>query len=361
MATMKDVAKMVGVSQATISYAYSRPHKISTVRREIIMKAAEDLGYPGPHIAGQLLKSGRIGAAGLMVTGSLSYAITDPSAQMVLKGIAEVGDFRNIPLTIFPLQENQVPESVQDKEKVPIPAASPVLRGLVDGLVVYAVPEDNGLFHDVLRKRLPVVAIDGPIVHGVPHVAIDDQRASAELMRFALQFGHRNIAIILDRLTRSEGAHFIEADQLHNSPYNVSRNRLRGYCNAIDGHDIDLGSITIADAGGFDRNHARSAIDLVLEKTIPTLVVCMTDVQAIWVGRRLQERGFNIPEDISLVGFDDNPSAEDFGLTTVRQPMIEKGHVAAQMLMDLLTGTKPKNNFLRTELIVRSSIGPCKP
>lgn len=86
MVTMRDVARAAGVSQAAVSYAFSRPEKLSAAQRERVLQIAEELGYTGPHSVGRTLRTGQVGALGLMVTDSLPYAFDDPATAALLRG-----------------------------------------------------------------------------------------------------------------------------------------------------------------------------------------------------------------------------------------------------------------------------------
>ena len=357
---MKDVAKAAGVSQAAVSYAYSRPEKLSAEQREYILAVASSLGYPGPNIAGQTLKGGRIGAVGVMVTGSLSYAMSDPSALMVLRGIAEVGEFSEMPLTIVPLQQAQRGHKIDVSafQGAPIPITSPVLRGLVDGLVVYALQDDNPIVFEIVKRGLPCVTIDSPIVPDVPYVTINDRTAAHIIFSHLLELGHRDVTIVADRVTRQDKLGVVPRARIFDTPYRVTRERLLGYCDAAQQHGLDFRNFLIIEAGGFDRQSAEAAVKLALEKSRPTALLGMDDLLAVAALDVLKEKGIAVPSQMSVVGFDDNAAAEIRQLTTIRQPMIEKGRVAAQLLMDLLAGNHPRSVTLPTELVVRSSTAP---
>ena len=96
MVTMKDVAKAAGVSQASVSYAYSGSPRVSAPQRDQIFAVAAKLGYTGPNIAGSSLRLGRIGTVGVLVPGSLALAVEDPSTMLLMKGIVEVGELADV-------------------------------------------------------------------------------------------------------------------------------------------------------------------------------------------------------------------------------------------------------------------------
>jgi DNA-binding LacI/PurR family transcriptional regulator len=357
MVTMRDVASAAGVSQASVSYAYTRPEKLSGEQREYILSVATRLGYPGPNIAGQSLKGGRIGAIGVMVTDTLAYALEDPSALMVLRGIAEVGEFRDMPLTIVPLQQAERGRHVDVAafRKSPIPITSPVVRGLVDGLIVYALPDDNRVFHELRKRNIPMVTIDGPIASDVPYVTIDDRTAAAQIFSHVLALGHQEITVLVDRLTPALNSGLVSRAKIQESHFRVSRQRLLGYQDAAQQYGFDFRRIKIVEAGGFNRLSAIRAVDVALHSGRPTALVGVNDLLALAAMDRLTERGMEVPKDMTVVGFDDNPQAAVRGLTTIRQPMIEKGKVAARLLMDLLDGKPAVSEVLKTEFILRDT------
>src|SRR6476660_6731329 len=136
MVTMRDVAKAAGVSQASVSYAYSGSPRISPGLREQIFAIATELGYTGPNIAGSSLRLGRIGTVGVLVPGSLALAVEDPSTMLLMKGIVEVGELADVALTLLPVDRLRT-------QTVPGTIMPAVLRGLVDGVVMHALPDDH--------------------------------------------------------------------------------------------------------------------------------------------------------------------------------------------------------------------------
>jgi DNA-binding LacI/PurR family transcriptional regulator len=360
MVTMRDVARAAGVSQASVSYAYTRPEKLSDEQRGYILTVASKLGYPGPHIAGQSLKGQRIGAIGVMVTGTLKYALEDPSALMVLRGIAEVGEFSEMPLTIVPLQQAERGRGVDMSafRKTPIPMASPVVRGLVDGLIVYALPDDNHVFREMVSRKLPMVSIDGPMADEVPFVTIDDRKAAERVFSHILELGHRQIAVLVDRLTPALQHGVVSRANIEESLFRVSRERLLGYQDAARKHGLDFRSVKVIEAGGFHHEAAVRAAELALEAGSPTALVGVNDLLALAALDVLAARGIDVPGQVSVVGFDDNDQAVARGLTTIRQPMIEKGRIAAQLLIDALAGGEVSSQLLPTEFVLRGTTAP---
>jgi DNA-binding LacI/PurR family transcriptional regulator len=354
MITMKDVARAAGVSQAAVSYAYTRPEKLSDSQREAIISTAAAMGYPGPHIAGQSLKGQRVGAIGVMVTDTLRYAFTDPSSVSALQGIAEIGDFQEMPVTIVPLHQVERETDVSLYKSRSLPFASPVLRGIVDGLIVHALPDDSRIVAELLKRKFPLVAIDGPLLPGVPAVTIDDRGAAARIAAHVISKGRRDIAILVDRLTPGNpGGRFDEA-KIATSTQRVMRDRLLGYRDAILSAGLDFKRVFLVEVGGFSDEESVRAINLVLDAK-PNAILAASDVLALQAIDMAQKRGLKIGEGIAIAGFDDIQQASQRGLTTVRQPLVEKGREAARMLKRLLDGKATPSVELPTELIVRAS------
>src|SRR5262245_36398660 len=193
MVTMRDVAKAAGVSQASVSYAYSGSPRVSAAQRDQIFAVAAKLGYTGPNIAGSSLRLGRIGTVGVLVPGSLSLAVEDPSTMLLMKGIVEVGQLADVALTLLPVNGAELAAGHR-------PTKPAVLRGLVDGVVLHCLPNDHPVVDAVIARRIPAVAIDSPRLPNLPYVTIDHRGAGVEQMNHVLQLGHKRIGIISDRM-----------------------------------------------------------------------------------------------------------------------------------------------------------------
>ncbi len=342
---MHDVARAAGVSQAAVSNVYNQPHKVSTSRRELILKVAADLGYAGPNPAGRSLRTGRVGALGLLLTESLHYAFDDPATVELLKGISEVGEMAEVALTLLPL--------VGDER---LAAGSGVLvAGSVDGFLAYAIPEGHPSFEIAVGRGLPVVVIDGPNTSGLPSVGINDTAGAVVVAEHVLQQGHSRIGIMVDRLAPDGKKGRVSAARIRSARDYVMRERLAGYNEAFRHHCLPWSSAYVLEAGGFDYQASRAAARYLLDSADVTAVIAASDVLALALMDELEDRGLAVPHDMSVVGFDDIPSAARRGLTTVRQPLIDKGRQAAQLLIDLIGGQSGRSITLSTELVVRSS------
>ncbi|WP_203599643.1 LacI family DNA-binding transcriptional regulator [Streptomyces sp. SID10853] len=343
---MRDVARAAGVSQAAISYAFSRPEKLSAPQRERILQIADELGYAGPHSVGRTLRTGQVGALGLMVTDSLPYAFDDPATAALLRGIAEVGEVSETALTLLPcpLESERLTRN-----------SGVLLRGLVDGFLAYALPEGHPAVETVLRRRLPVVVIDGPNPGGLPWVGIEDREAARSAAAHLLALGHRSVGVLVDRLVPDGCSGPVAPARQRAARDRVMRERLAGYAAAFRAAGLPWEEVTVIEAGGFHEAASLAAAGALLETGPLTAVLAGTDVLALAAMRTAGSRGLRVPEDLSVIGFDDLPGAAGAQLTTVRQPLVEKGRRATQLLLDVIAGAEPEEILLPTELVVRAT------
>lgn len=352
MVTMKDVAKAAGVSQAAVSYAYSGSPRVSARGREQIFAVAAELGYTGPNIAGRSLRLGRIGTVGVLVPGSLATAVEDPSTALLLRGIVEVGELADVALTLLPVDRAGL-----TTEQRPVQPA--VLRGLVDGVVMHCLPNDHPVVGALLNRRIPAVAVDSPRIPNVPYVTVDHRSAGAEQMNHVLAQGHRRVGIIADRLGRATVAgprQFSDVDPVTET---YLQERLAGYRDAITAAGVRGIDVSLVESADIDmRSGMAAAQQLLVGSARPTAIVATSDVHAVAALRVLAMQGISVPGAMSVIGFDDAPIAELMGLTTIRQPLREKGEAAATMLLDLIDGRSRRRSVKPTELVVRSSTGP---
>src|SRR3982074_586147 len=161
--TLESIARQMGVSKMTISNAYNRPDQLSPELRERILDTAHGLGYPGPTPLARPFRRARVGAVGMVFDSPISFAISDPAAALIVRGLASVCEMEHSGLLLVP----GVPGSEAGKD---------LLRtALVDGFVFYCDYEDDPRL-EVLRDRgMPYLLVDAPRRAGVSWVGIDDR------------------------------------------------------------------------------------------------------------------------------------------------------------------------------------------
>lgn len=351
---MKDVAVAAGVSQPAVSYAYNKPSEISEAQREHIFKVAKRLGYPGPNVRGRSLRSGRVGAIGLMIMDELPYAFVDPSTLGLLRGIGEIGELANTALALFPLQKD-IANNADERG-----GESLAVRGFVDGLIAYSLPDNYPVVEMARKQGIPLVVVDAPVIANVPFVGIDDHGSGIAQMRHLLQLGHREIGVIADRLRPDGFKGRVTVERFAQSTEHVVRARIDGYLTAAKDFGIGFDELVIIEAGSFDYASGDWAAHSMLDTKQITGVATTSDVMASSMLKVAKQRGVVVPHELSVIGFDDIPEAAGLELTTIRQPLIEKGRQAARLLHQLLEGTLNKQSssarvVLPTELVVRGT------
>jgi DNA-binding LacI/PurR family transcriptional regulator len=198
MVTMKDVARAAGVSQPAVSYAFNRPDQLSTEVREHILQVASDLNYAGPDPVGRGLRRGSVGAIGLMITDSLPYAFDDPATVQLLRGVAEVGEMSEVMLTLLPLRS-----AAEAEDPAAVEAGQARMSGasLVDGFIVYSLPDGHRAVDAALARGLPTVVVDAPSGLGGSYLGIEDRLAARQAAEHLIGLGHRRIGVLMDRLS----------------------------------------------------------------------------------------------------------------------------------------------------------------
>ncbi|MCG3754750.1 LacI family DNA-binding transcriptional regulator [Amycolatopsis sp. Poz14] len=346
MVTMREIARAAGVSQAAVSYAYNRPAKLSETQRRHILDTAARLGYAGPNVLGAGLRAGKVGAIGVMVMDSLEYAFTDPSTRALLEGIAQSRKFDDHALTLVPLPRSPVAAD----DGLPDQAA---LQGIVDGMIVHCLPDDHRSLRTLQSRGLPMVVVDAPLLPGVPRVCVQDRLAAQDQMRHLLDLGHRKTGVLAERLSPDGRRGLAGPGRRAESTERVVRERVAGYL------DVAAGPVSVMEAGGFDRAAGTAAAHELLDTAPLTAIAATSDTMAIAALEAARARGLRVPDDLSVIGFDDAPDAERWSLTTMRQPMREKGRIVAEMLHDLLNGRTPAETVeLPVDLVVRETTAP---
>ncbi|MDQ3151494.1 MAG: LacI family DNA-binding transcriptional regulator [Actinomycetota bacterium] len=350
-ATLASLAAELGVSRTTVSNAYNRPDQLSPELRRRVLDTARQLRYPGPDPVARSLRTRRAGAVGLLLTEGLSYAFRDPAAIGFLEGLTLACEEAEQGLLLVPAS----PEADHAR------TAAAVHRAGVDGFVVYSVPEDDPHLAAVLERPLPTVICDQPRVDGIDHVGIDDHAAMVGVGRHLIDLGHRRIGVICMRLGRERHDGPADVARQRAAQYHVQRTRLAGLAEAFGVMLVDWARVPVVER--FDHttaSGATAAAELLDLDPSVTAVVCTSDILGIGALQEVRRRGLRVPEDVSVTGFDGVPETDRAGLTTVCQPVRQKGSAAGRLLFSREEPARPRTVELPTDLVVRASTGPAK-
>lgn len=344
--TIADVADLAGVSTSTASLAFRAPDRVQEATRRGILDAAEALGYEGPHPVASSLRSGRTGIVGIVITDRIQRAFGNPVAQATMNGLAEVLDREGYGMLLLPGRD-------------PRSGGPVLLRTLpVDAIVFATRGEAADALLPVGRARgVPMVGVEGPHESDVTVVDVDDRRGMAELAGFVSALGHTRIAVVMRRTTmgpehppgppRPIGA---DLDAIANP---TIRGRLEAVAEAFP-HAVRV------EAGGRDAAAGAAAARVLLDHpTAPTAILAQNDLLALGALQAARERGLRVPEDLTVTGFDgiELPGL-DRTLTTVRQPLHERGRTAGELVTALLRGERPESVVLPVELVPGQTAGP---
>ncbi len=345
--TLLDVARRAGVSRSSVSYAFTRPERVSPELRARVLAAAGELGYAGPDAAAASLRRGRAGALGVLFTEALSFAFADPGAVLFLQGIARAGERADVALTLLP-----VPPATE--------LGMAAVRGsVIDGAIVYSLPEDHPAVLALEARRLPTVRVDMAPADGASTVRIDDEGGAYAVADHVLARGHRHVALLADRLSADDHRGLADPARRRAATFPVARRRLAGNVAALRAHGLDPDPVPLFDCAGngIEDGHA-AAHALLARRPRPSAIVAMTDQLARGALRAAADLGLAVPGDLAVCGFDDLPEAAHSvpPLTTVHQDHGAKGAAAARLLLDP-GGAGPADVVLPTRLVVRASSG----
>ncbi len=342
---LADVAREAGVSQGTASNAFNKPDLVRDEVRERVLAAAAELGYRGPDPRGRLLRAGKADAIGVVVSEELAYFFTDPYARRFLAGIAEVCDARGSGLLLISAGRMR-----SDSDSV--------RTALVDGFIVYSLEDGAHLLEPVRARRLPYVSVD--FDGGAGSVRVDDRKAAADLARHLLALGHRRFAILgfaaPDVAQDESGVTLTPVEDALEARFSVKRDRLAGFMDALGEAGLGAGDVALAESPNARALGAVAARRLLGAAPETTAILAMSDVLALGALDHAAQAGIAVPDRLSLTGFDGLPLSQRARppLTTVRQPIEEKGRRAAAMLF--AGGSDAVR--LDVELMLGASTGP---
>lgn len=328
--TIADVATAAGVSKTAVSFAFNNPERLAQATLERVMGVAEDLGYT-PHPAARALSMRRSGTIGVLIPQRLSTVFANPFVSELIQGLGEQCEEHDLTLLLVPPLNGSLEGAIR--------------QASVDGFISLGLAPGDRALEVLDRIGIPTVLVDSDGSPGHPAINIDDEGGAHAAARHLLQLGHRQMAILVLPPARA---------QLNSTP--TATRRLAGYRKAIARARAPepvavVAGISVA-AG------ARAFESLPKGRLRPTGVLAMSDMAAIGVMSAAKSSGLRVPEDLSVVGFDDVPASAWTSppLTTVRQPIVEKGRLAARLLIQRMKGkTVESPSPLSTSLVVRKS------
>jgi DNA-binding LacI/PurR family transcriptional regulator len=334
--TIRDVARRAGVSVATASRALNGKQVVSPQTRDRILAVMEELGF-APSPAARRLSLGRTLTVGVVVS-----FLTRPQAAERIRGVDAVLADSEFDLVIYNV------ESVQKRDHY---LGTLAQSQRTDGLLVMSLPPSLDAVAALGRGPVPVVFIDvhTPSVEDMPRVIGDDAAGGALAARHLLTLGHRSIGFVGDAVSSPFG-------------FTSSTDREAGFTRELASAGVALPPRWIGH-GAHGRYEARAlARELLTGSDRPTAIFAASDTQALGVVAAARELGLHVPDDVSVIGYDDIEAADYVGLSTVRQQLFESGRRGAEILLGEIEhrADEPPVVQLPPELVVRATTAPPK-
>ena len=329
-ARIADVAAHAGVGVATVSRVLNGRANVRPATRDRVLDAIRTLNYRPSSVARNL------SLQRTMVIGALLPWFTNPSAVQRVRGIVDGLNGSAYDLMVFDIES-------EDRQRRAFELFD---RGdRADGLLVVSTNPPDMEVERINAAGLPCVLVDG--VHpSLPSIAVDDVAGGEMATRHLIELGHRRIALI--------------GDPPPEFRFDWSRDRTRGYEQALSRAGIDVRPEYVREGTRLLHVARGIAAELLALPKRPTAIFAASDTQAFGAIEAARALGIRVPEELSVIGFDDIEVASYVGLTTVRQPLFESGRRGAELLLRALSGRQVdvRTELLPLELIVRSTTGP---
>lgn len=327
--TLDDVARESGVSTATVSRCLNQPNKVSDKTRKKVMRAVDLLGYT-PNFGARVMASRRSHTIGAIIP-TMDNAIFARGIQAFQEALRELGYNLMVSSTSYR------PEIEAEQIR------SLVARG-ADGLLLIGYERDQEIYDYLERQSIPTLlawAFDAQ--SPLPSIGFDNRASMMDLTRRVLSMGHRRISVISGIIEGNDRA----------------AERLRGIRDGLASEGLDLDQLRVIETP-YDIDNGAEAFETLMQgPDRPTVVMCGNDVLAVGAIQRAEDLGLQIPDDVSITGFDDIELARIVTprLTTVHVPHREMGRRAAKELIAMVEGQSPGlSTELRSSLEFRASL-----
>lgn len=333
---LDDIAKLAGVSRATASRVINHHPDVSAGTREKVLKVIEANHYQ-PNFAARMLVTQRTQILGIVIQYP-EAAFVSEYVPILMDGISRVTHERDYAAIMW--WEHAGAEKDRFAERIL------EQKSLMDGMIITVASIVSPLIDQLLDSKIPFVMLERPTRHAdkISYVTIENCGGVKAAIEHLLQMGRRRIAHVTGTLTDIDG-----------------RDRLDSYRQTLEEHGIAVDPALIVE-GSFSRRAGYSAMKELLSRGVEfDAVFAGNDNNAEGALHAMREAGIRVPDDVALVGFDDVPTAHELDpqLTTIRQPIAERGALATALLIDMIEGkvNEPQHIILPTQLVIRRSSG----
>ena len=328
------------MSKAAVSFAFNSPERLNAQTAERIRQVATTLGYR-PHPVARMLTAGSTATIGILSPNPLAQAFANPFFALFAEGVSSVTEDRGFGLLFISPLHGSLERAME--------------RATVDGVIVIGLDHHHPEVESIRRTGVPTVLVDAPAwpEHGA--IAVDDTAGAFSAATHLLELGHRDLLVLTMEPPEAQdiGTNSSESGS-------VMSRRLKGYHLALEEYEVKLAPGSIRQAPATFEGGEAAFLRAWEDGLRPTGVLSMSDAAAAGVLQAARHLGLSVPNDLSIVGFDDLPLTRftDPPLTTVHQPVRRKGEEAARMLLRALSpesGRAGEHRVLETRLVVRRS------
>lgn len=332
-ATIKEVAKLAGVSPSTVSRVISDSPRISDETKEEVRKIMKTLGYH-PNAIARSLVSRATKTIGIVMPQSTQEAFLNPFFPEALSGVSRAAHEEGYCILLS--TGNDEKEQLESIKGI-------VMGGRVDGVIIMYSSVENVVLKAVSSLKIPVLIIGKPIdAKGVLYVDNDNVEAAHKVTQKLIEKGHKRIAFISGSLN-----------------YIVSLDRLDGYRDAIIENNMEFNREYIKQCEYSKESGARAMKELLNYKEKPTAVVLTDDVMAFGALEEAKKAGVRVPEQLEVVSFNNIPLAEFCtpGLTSVDINARSLGYEAARLMVEKIKGTAGEDRVIvPTKIVYRETL-----
>jgi LacI family transcriptional regulator len=330
-ATIHDVAKRAGVGIGTVSSVLNNSRPVNEATRQKVLAAIAELDFV-PNPSGRRLSIGKTHTIGVVIP-----FFTIASQTERLRGVMSVIAESDYDIGLFAVET--VPQRTKTLQTIS-------RRGRIDGLLIFSLDPSEDDLRRIRQENVPVVLIEAyhPDLHSI---FLDDVTAAQQAVEYLISLGHCRIAYISEPWGDPFGSPFMF-------------NRYTGYSRALEAAGIKLEPVYHAQ-GPMSREGGRQmGLQLFSLPNPPTAVFAFSDVQALGLIEAARELKLKVPDDLSVIGYDDIDMAYYAQLTTVRQQLFESGVQGVELLLEAIDkpGMPPVHRQLATELIIRQTTAP---
>lgn len=335
-ANLEDIARKAGVSRSTVSRVINDEPYVSERTRAKVRAVIEAEGF-SPNLAARMLVTQRTRVIGVVIPHTLLVTFQDPYYYpTLLQGVSEATIDRDYATLLW------WGHSYDDEDRF----ARRILQQnrLMDGLIVASATADDPLIPRLVELGTPFVMVERParFEEQISYVSVDNVQAAQNAITHLLSLGKQRIGTITGALDNVDG-----------------QDRVVGYRQALQNAGIAFDPELVAE-GRFTHQSGYIAARKLIKLGIDALFAA-NDISALGAIDALKEAGLRVPEDVAVIGFDDLPNSIQVApqLSTVRQPIQQKGYVATNLLLDLIEGKVegPRQVLLPTQLVIRQTCG----